>query len=462
MRAGWLLLLPWLATLGACDGKLGEPCSPPTTDCQGVCVDENADARNCGACGSACGAGQVCVAAACAAQCPSGFDKCDVSGAPACVDTSHDDLNCGACGNACMSPQSCVDGACAVSCPTDALACEVNGQTACVVVAADHENCGQCGHVCPVDADCVSGACNCYGATACGDHCTDLFADPLDCGACGHVCDTGEQCVEGVCAVQVATGVEVFTANDDEVHWATESAIEKEPTSGGPPYLLTPTSGTSTVLSIQSTSDYVFWSDGSLDVVPGDGGTGSLLATGGVFRVAARDDSAYACIAGDDLATWHVSTPLQKTVIASGECTGDPVVRGDGLYWFDGSNLRHCVLPDCASLETIATLSSPPWIFAVDDGYVYTLAGSNPVTASRTAFGGATTVVATGLGYGELLAIDDSYVYVGDTQSVARAPKTGGSFTTIIPVATSAVAVTSSYVFYRPGYGSDLYRMTKP
>ncbi len=49
--------------MGACVSRGG--CPAGTVACAGVCADLTSDARNCGACGSACAAGQRCVAGAC-------------------------------------------------------------------------------------------------------------------------------------------------------------------------------------------------------------------------------------------------------------------------------------------------------------------------------------------------------------------------------------------------------------
>jgi hypothetical protein len=45
----------------------------PDTDCAGTCVNLNADAANCGACGKACGADKVCRAGACIGDGPLRF-----------------------------------------------------------------------------------------------------------------------------------------------------------------------------------------------------------------------------------------------------------------------------------------------------------------------------------------------------------------------------------------------------
>ncbi|HEY3358931.1 MAG TPA: hypothetical protein VGQ83_37120 [Polyangia bacterium] len=137
------------------------PCGAPRVTCtspDGVasCVDLEADARNCGACGAACGPGDVCALGACA---PEG--SCDLLGLlecfGACVDPVDDVANCGGCGLACAFGETCLAGTCA-----------------------------EVGLRC-LEAD----------LTACGAACVDLTTDPRNCGACGNVCRSG--CFGSLC-----------------------------------------------------------------------------------------------------------------------------------------------------------------------------------------------------------------------------------------------------------------------
>ncbi|HXX66616.1 MAG TPA: hypothetical protein VEK07_05520, partial [Polyangiaceae bacterium] len=78
-----------------------------------TCVNEQSDNLNCGACGNACGAQEVCSSGSCHSQCVTGQTLCTPSsGSPYCADTQSDSANCGTCGNTCAAGQECSGGAC--------------------------------------------------------------------------------------------------------------------------------------------------------------------------------------------------------------------------------------------------------------------------------------------------------------------------------------------------------------
>ncbi len=123
IRAITVLLL-----LVACDGGGGgdadgggdrdatADCRPTETSCGGACVSTASDPRNCGACGNACGAEEVCSLGMCTASgCGAALTACD----GACVDTNTDARHCGSCGTACASDQTCRMGACEGGGPVD-------------------------------------------------------------------------------------------------------------------------------------------------------------------------------------------------------------------------------------------------------------------------------------------------------------------------------------------------------
>ncbi len=86
-----------------------EACPSGTTDCgDDICSVLSLDPLNCGACGKACPANQVCNDGACGVPCAFPADqRCGGE----CVDFD-DPRHCGACGNACAAGQRCFVGEC--------------------------------------------------------------------------------------------------------------------------------------------------------------------------------------------------------------------------------------------------------------------------------------------------------------------------------------------------------------
>jgi hypothetical protein len=187
---------------GACETS----CAQGRTVCDGACVDTQSDRDNCGACGDACEAGEVCDAGACALSC--GGDTPDVCGG-GCFDLQSDPQRCGACDAPCAGGASCSEGSCA--CPGDQEVCD----EACVDTQSDAAHCGGCGSPCGEGEVCNAGACttSCpVGQTACEGQCVDVLSDPLHCNGCGTPCGDGEACVEGTCTPSCA---EPLIACDD-------------------------------------------------------------------------------------------------------------------------------------------------------------------------------------------------------------------------------------------------------
>ena len=122
-----------------------------------------------------------------------------------CVDTKSDGQNCGGCGQACPAGQVCSNGACAIACYNGTSAC---GQS-CVNLQDDPQNCGTCMTACKGGEVCSMGKCalTCGGGTSlCGSSCKDLNVDPNNCGGCGMQCASGEMCNAGMCSLMCAAG----------------------------------------------------------------------------------------------------------------------------------------------------------------------------------------------------------------------------------------------------------------
>ena len=170
-------------------------CGAGTTTCAGGCVDLGKDPGNCGACGKACAASEVCSSGLCAPVCGGGTTKCGSS----CADLTRDSSNCGSCGHGCLAGETCTAGSCAVVCPSGTTKCGA----ACVDLAKDPGNCGACGTACGGATVCVGGACSVVcggGTTKCGSSCVDTATDPANCGGCGVKCGGCTSCSAGACA----------------------------------------------------------------------------------------------------------------------------------------------------------------------------------------------------------------------------------------------------------------------
>jgi hypothetical protein len=157
--------VPIVTGLGG--GTGGETC--PFTQCDTACIDTKADPANCGSCGHACNAGEVCAAGTCALSCPTPLSICGTL----CVDTSTSAAHCGDCNTACPTGQSCSGGQCSLVCQVGSILCAGpgagDGGTAqiCVDPTHDGQNCGGCGVVCPAGEYCSSSTCS-Y-PTSCAD-----------------------------------------------------------------------------------------------------------------------------------------------------------------------------------------------------------------------------------------------------------------------------------------------------
>ncbi|MEO9234664.1 MAG: hypothetical protein ABI421_15080 [Polyangiaceae bacterium] len=158
-------------------------CAAGTLPCGGSCVPE--DALNCGSCGVACSAAQVCSGHACSAGCTDGTTLCNGK----CVDTQTDNKNCGQCGgpeDAGVACTVCVQGQCAASCDDGFSQCG----TTCVNTSNDPSNCGVCGKTCASNDVCGNGSCggSCGSFTDCSGSCVDLKTDATNCGTCKNRC----------------------------------------------------------------------------------------------------------------------------------------------------------------------------------------------------------------------------------------------------------------------------------
>lgn len=152
-----LLALCAVVLLPGCPDT-GIICATGTVRCGQGCIDPNADAKNCGTCGSACRSGQVCVGADCV--CAAGTFSCGGE----CVVRENDPKNCGACGNRCAATEVCEASICRQQC---AAASPTNCAGACVNTSTNANHCGACGAACENSQSCHASRCTYDLVAAC-------------------------------------------------------------------------------------------------------------------------------------------------------------------------------------------------------------------------------------------------------------------------------------------------------
>jgi hypothetical protein len=192
------------ASGAACsNGTCGAACPAGTTLCGASCVNTATDVFNCGGCGKACAANNAtpaCASGTCViASCNPGFANCDNSAGNGCeVNLSVDAKNCGACGNACGAGGTCASGACIGATPTCTDGNKNGNETDVDCGGGTCPTCAVSKH-CAVDSDCTSNACDGVSLTCVSDQCSDHRQDgsesDVDCGGllC-NACAVGMKC----------------------------------------------------------------------------------------------------------------------------------------------------------------------------------------------------------------------------------------------------------------------------
>jgi hypothetical protein len=205
----------WACAGPPANGTIPPPpvdCGTALTDCDGVCLDLQSDAKSCGSCGSACKAGQTCVAGKCSVSCGA-LTRCGDK----CINTNDDADHCGGCDKACSPPMGassyCTMGQCGSICIKGFDDCNGVVTDGCeTTLATTLKHCGKCGNACPtVDhgtAGCTASTCGIASCdTGFGDcdkdlknGCeTDLHISAMNCGKCGMACTMLQVCSAGMC-----------------------------------------------------------------------------------------------------------------------------------------------------------------------------------------------------------------------------------------------------------------------
>jgi hypothetical protein len=219
-----------------------EICDGEDNDCNGL-IDEGFNllnnAANCGACGNACAVGQSCSNGHCKwnvpqNSCVSSAEVCDGidNDCDGVIDENFnlqsDPANCGTCGRACGASQICQSGHCQytvpqLNCVSVPETCNNQDDDCDGVIddgfnlLTDPNNCGICGRACGAGKSCISGKCtwnlpqsqctptpeicdnidnDCDGVV---DNGFNLQTNNANCGVCGHACANGQHCQSGHC-----------------------------------------------------------------------------------------------------------------------------------------------------------------------------------------------------------------------------------------------------------------------
>jgi hypothetical protein len=119
------------------------------------------------------------------------------------VSILSDAKNCGDCGVACDAGDICERGVCTLDCPGEQLACS----DMCVDITRSAQHCGRCDNACGGTQACQRGRCRCTDMmlTACGTECVDTDSNPMFCGDCRTACMPGQTCEAGMCMGEPTT-----------------------------------------------------------------------------------------------------------------------------------------------------------------------------------------------------------------------------------------------------------------
>ena len=203
---------------GACGEKCGansycdygdcHSCDAGQTLCGSWCVDTMTDTYHCGGCNHSCpyaggNTERFCAGGICQTRCYSGYVDCDGDPANGCeVSVTSDRTNCGTCGIACDADEVCTNGSCQ-GCAAGKSVCT----NSCVDLTSSPSNCGGCGRSCVsylphATVSCVASVCTAVcsaGYLDCdGDPLTGCEAaiGPSNCGACDVVCTAPQFCAK--------------------------------------------------------------------------------------------------------------------------------------------------------------------------------------------------------------------------------------------------------------------------
>jgi hypothetical protein len=479
--AGWLLENDACIPVDACVDNSCPPesCDPGWADCNGLsgdgCETNLTLLGDCGSCGNACSAGQVCGPSGCTATCDPPLTHCNGS----CVSLAFEANHCGQCGKICSAPAhaipECNAGTCDFTCIPGLTRCGDE----CFNLQIDGLHCGSCTRcTAPAggSASCLGGACvqACpSGTTDCGGTCVNTMTYADHCGGCGIDCGTGA-CVAGICdptlsplVVAIASALGDLQVDDQNVYFIDEGAgsIVRVGKFGGSPVNLAVGQAAPKRLVIDSS--FVYWTNSlgaAVMRVPKAGGTATLVATasqpaalavssaevfwfnetddtvmkapkdgsGPAVLLWASDHDTQTNLAVDEpylyWSEWAIGLKIWRIPTAGGVPSNAGYTElafgldADRLYLSQGGGgLLASVLKTGGPERDLGWMNHDHYgDFEVDDNYIYFQAG---VIHKSNKCGDGTPMPVAFISGGPRIALDKDYVYWSSGSSIYRAGK---------------------------------------
>jgi uncharacterized protein DUF5050 len=474
-------------------------CGFGLTMCDGQCVQTGEDLQHCGNCHTACGAGETCEAGKCVKTCDEEGGECSGTcsaptvtcepkeGTPYCADLADDNANCGKCGFACGAVEVCADGGCAPGCPMlstmpETLCTPEGGADAGSPYCADLYNsptdCGHCGHSCGA-GKCQAMECYCLSPDVmCGGVCSDTTTDSKNCGGCGLGCAVA--CSGGECVLPLASGaspegIAVDSMNVYVTLGGAMGSVVSLPLAGGA--VTTIASGRDEPRGIAVDDLNIYWAD------QGSGMVLSIPKTGGPIVTLALDQSAPTSIALDTSNVYFTNfddgtvMSVPKTgstgpsVVAMSQTQPSGIAVDDTyVYWVNDTTAGGVMeLAKTASPTTPPTelaVADDPVGVAVDTTNVYFTSENEGVVYQVPIVGGATVTLAMGLDEPTAIATMGGFVYYTDSGdgSVQKVAAGGSGKAALMASGVSQpVALTvdaTSVYFVADGAGNTVFKVT--
>jgi hypothetical protein len=333
------------------------------------CETRLSTTSDCGACGRACDAGEVCGPTGCTASCAPPGTSCGGG----CFELSSDPTACGGCERVCpvgsvsapdLGPE-CATGECDLGCAPDHAECDgiepAVGRTDPVCVPADdpEATCASCPRTIVTDglASCTSTgivvhcgaggvACDASGRLAC----TSTRSSDAHCGACGVPCD-GE-CIEGVCepvgtsTILALAGARWLALDATHVYASTASEVHRVAKTGGDVETLATDQAEPSGLVV--VGGRVYWANrlgGAVVSVPASGGAQPMNHASAVTPRVLAADAEHVYYADDrQLRRLNVATGASEPVsgVSWRFDSADPrmalAVDDESYYWADATS----------------------------------------------------------------------------------------------------------------------------